>query len=151
MDQPEPTTETVKASEARQNFSSLLNEVFRGEKRVIVEKSGVPVAAIVSPTDFNRLGRYERRRRDRFKLLEEFSQAFRDVPDAEVEREVAQAVQEARREQRRADEERAELAAVLKKMREPFKDVPPEELEQEVAKALEEVRRERRDQTRRSA
>jgi prevent-host-death family protein len=48
-------TKTIKASEARQQFSQLLNEVFRRETRVIVEKSGIPVAAIVSAEDFKRL------------------------------------------------------------------------------------------------
>jgi hypothetical protein len=34
MQEPEPMTKTVKASVARQQFSKVLNEVFRGESRV---------------------------------------------------------------------------------------------------------------------
>jgi prevent-host-death family protein len=32
-----------------------LGKVFRGETHVIVEKSGIPVAAIISAEDFDRL------------------------------------------------------------------------------------------------
>ena len=39
-------TEVVKASQARQHLSEILNKVHRGNVRVLVEKSGIPVAAI---------------------------------------------------------------------------------------------------------
>lgn len=151
MEDHQPVTETIKASEARQQWSALLNEVFRREKRVVVEKNGVPVAAIISPKDLNRLEQYDRLRRDRFRILEDIGETFKNMPDEELEREIAQAVQEAREKQRRVDRDRAELAKVIERMREPFKDVPPEEIEREVAKAIEEVRQERREHTRRSA
>ena len=47
MHKREPTTQTLNSGEARQQWSQLLDKVFRREARVIVEKSGVPVAAIV--------------------------------------------------------------------------------------------------------
>ena len=46
-----PLTQTIAASDARQHWSELLNKVFRKETRLIVEKSGVPVAALVSAED----------------------------------------------------------------------------------------------------
>ena len=45
MPEREPMTQTLKASEARAQWSQLLNKVFRRQARVIVEKSGIPVAA----------------------------------------------------------------------------------------------------------
>ena len=92
----EPVTETMKASEARQQFSQLLNRVFRGEARVIVEKSGIPVAAIVSAQDLEWLNRLDAEREQQFKILDEIGEAFKDVPDDELEREVARAVAEGR-------------------------------------------------------
>ncbi|MBI4491257.1 MAG: type II toxin-antitoxin system Phd/YefM family antitoxin [Chloroflexi bacterium] len=62
-----PTTQTMKASEVRQNFSQLLNKVFRRETCVIVEKSGIPVAAIISAQDLERLNRLEQEREERFR------------------------------------------------------------------------------------
>jgi len=92
----------MKASDARQQFSQLLNEVFRRETRVIVEKSGIPVAAIISAEDFTRLARMEEdeRRRD-FAVLDELRQAFKDVPEEEIEREVNRAVTQVREERRK--------------------------------------------------
>ena len=96
MREREPMTQTMKASEARQQFSQLLNQVFRRETRVIVEKSGIPVAAIISAQDLERFSRLEAEREQQFKILDEIGEAFKDVPDEELEREVARAVAEAR-------------------------------------------------------
>ena len=40
-------TQVMKASEARAQWSQLLNKVFRSQTRVVVEKSGIPVAAVI--------------------------------------------------------------------------------------------------------
>ena len=58
------TTETMKFTDARQNLSQVVNRVARHETRVLVEKSGVPVAAIVSPDDLRRLNELEARRQE---------------------------------------------------------------------------------------
>ncbi len=94
-------TQTINASEARQHWSELLNKVFRKETRVIVEKSGIPVAAIISADDLERLSRYEQERAERFKILDEIGEAFKDVPPEEIEREVAKAIQAVREENRK--------------------------------------------------
>jgi prevent-host-death family protein len=100
-DQP-PITETIGATEARAQWSKLLTEVFHGRRRVIVEKSGIPVAAIVSARDLERWQRLEEERARRFRALNESQAAFRDLPDEEVAREVARALDEVREESRRA-------------------------------------------------
>ena len=92
----EPMTQTIAASEARQNFSQLLNRVFRREMRVVIEKSGVPVAALVSADDLEHLRRYEEQRREDFAVLDRIREAFKDVPAEEIEREVARAIAEVR-------------------------------------------------------
>jgi prevent-host-death family protein len=101
MREREPMTKTMKATEARQQFSQLLNQVFRRETRVVVEKSGIPVAAIISATDLERLNQLEAQRAERFKALDATREAFRDVPDDELEAEVAKAVASARRKLRK--------------------------------------------------
>lgn len=95
-----PEVQTVKASDARQQFSQLINEVYRGKTRVIVEKSGIPVAAIISAEDLARFERLEEQRRERFKILDEIGDAFKDVPLDELEREIAQAIDQVREESR---------------------------------------------------
>ena len=96
----ERTTQTVKASEARQRFSELVNQVFRNEKRVLVEKSGIPVAAIVSADDLARLTELERQRAARFAVLDEIQAKNQDADPEEVERIVAEELAAARRERR---------------------------------------------------
>jgi prevent-host-death family protein len=44
--------EKVKATDARTQWSQLLNRVFRTRSRVVIEKSGIPVAAIVPIADY---------------------------------------------------------------------------------------------------
>lgn len=107
MREREPMTQTIKATEARQQFGQLLNKVFRRETRVLVEKSGIPVAAIISAQDLDRFQRLEEEWGEPFKALDATRAAFKDVPPEEVEREVAKAVASARakrRQQQRASQ-----------------------------------------------
>jgi prevent-host-death family protein len=92
----EPMTQTIAVSEARQQFSQLINRVFRRELRVVIEKSGIPVAALVSADDLEQLRRCEERQRADFAVLDRMREAFEDVPPEEIEREVARAVAEVR-------------------------------------------------------
>jgi prevent-host-death family protein len=89
-------TKTLKASEAREQFSQLLNQVFRGEARVLVEKSGIPVAGIISARDLERFNRYEAQRERDFSILDEIGEAFKDVSAEEIKREVARALAQVR-------------------------------------------------------
>lgn len=107
MREREPMTQTMKASEAREQFSQLLNRVFRRETRVLVEKSGIPVAAIISPDDLRRLNLIEEERAERFKALDESWKALEGVPVEGVEVEVAKAVASARRKRREAGKDPA--------------------------------------------
>ena len=100
MRTPHPMTETMKASEARQHFANVLNRVFRKEARVVVEKSGIPVAAIVSADDLSRLDRLDRERAARFALLDELRAAFAGVSAEEIEGETDRITAEIRAEGR---------------------------------------------------
>ena len=108
MREPQPMTQTMKASDARQHFASVLNRVFRKEARVVVEKSGIPVAAIVSADDLKRLDELDRARAARFTVIDEMRAAFTDVAPEEIEREADWALTEVRAEQRA---ERKQVAA----------------------------------------
>jgi len=67
---------------------------------LIVEKAGIPVAALVSTEDLKRLNQFDRERAERFALLDELRAPFRDVPTEEIEREVDRALNEVRAEAR---------------------------------------------------
>jgi prevent-host-death family protein len=85
-------TQTINASTARQEWSKILNKVFREDARIVVEKSGIPVAAIISSKDLKRLDQLEKERSERFRILDEVKAAFIDIPEAEIENETDQAL-----------------------------------------------------------
>jgi prevent-host-death family protein len=97
-------TQTLNVSDARKQFSTLINQVAKKETRVLVEKSGAPVAAIVSAEDLVRLQQFDEQRERDFAVLAEIGEAFKDVPPEEIEQEVRKALTEVR------DEMRAERA-----------------------------------------
>jgi hypothetical protein len=99
-----------------------------------VEKSGIPVAGIVSVEDLQRLDRLDLERAEKFQAIKEFAAGFVDQSPEEIERETARAIAEVR----------AERFRILEEFGEAFKDIPAEELEREVERSIAEVRAERR-------
>lgn len=86
----------LKASDVRQHWSEVVNEVARNKTRVIVEKTGVPVAGVVSPQDLKWLQERDRRVAELREAMDEMRQAFYDVPPEEFDRAVDRTVQESR-------------------------------------------------------
>jgi prevent-host-death family protein len=92
MREPKRTMQTVKATAARQQFSELVNQVFRREKRVLIEKSGIPVAALISADDLTKFARLEAERERDLAILDEVGRAFEDVSPEQLESEVRKAI-----------------------------------------------------------
>jgi|SRR5215203_303710 prevent-host-death family protein len=99
-----PVETTMNLSDTKQQLSRVVNSVARGESRVVVEKSGLPVAAIISVEAYRRLTQIEQERESvrarLFETLGRFSDAFDDVSDEELEQELAKAQAEVRVERR---------------------------------------------------
>src|SRR5436305_11571354 len=85
VDQP-VSTQIVAASEARQKFGELIKQVYSRRSRVIVEKGGIPVIAMVALPDLERWTRMDQEREERFKVLEEIRARNADKTAEEVER-----------------------------------------------------------------
>jgi prevent-host-death family protein len=96
MPEQEPMTQTMKISEVKSRLSSLVNEVYRKETRVLVEKAGIPVAALVSADDLDRLQQLDRDWDAGTHALERFSEALADVPVDELEAQIARIIAEGR-------------------------------------------------------
>jgi prevent-host-death family protein len=129
-----PTT-TMKFTDARAHLSEIFNQVAKEETRILVEKNGVPVGAFISARDLDRLRRFEQQEAmDRAALIESltaYANAFKDVPEDELEREIASALEESRAEIR-AEQTIATLGDVFENA---------EEYQREYAKALAEAKR----------
>jgi prevent-host-death family protein len=87
MSMRQPSTQTLNISAVRAELAALVNRVSRKETRVVVEESGVPVAALVSTDDLARLAQFDRQRAERFAVIDDVRAAFSDVSDEEIERE----------------------------------------------------------------
>ena len=91
-------TRSIKLTEARSTFSALLNDVYRTHDRVVVEKSGIPIAAIISVADLERLDQLDIQRAADIELFKRFASHFENVSTEEVEAEVTRAIAEVRAE-----------------------------------------------------
>jgi prevent-host-death family protein len=87
MREHQPMTQTMKISDVKNTLSSLVNKVYRKETRVLVEKSGIPVAAIISADDLQRFAQLEREQEERFAVIDRVREAFKDIPAEEIEAE----------------------------------------------------------------
>src|SRR3954451_17002142 len=100
-EQEKPMTKIMPASQVREQWSRVINGVYKGETRILVEKSGIPVAGVVSASDLERLQRLDEEQTADLATLERISrQAFGGVPPEDLEREVDEAVGEVRAEMR---------------------------------------------------
>ena len=88
-------------AEARRRFSRILDDVRETDEPVIIEKSGVPVAAVVPLTVLDRDRRWAADRAERIALLERMRRPFRDIPTDEIETQVRKAIAAVRTERRR--------------------------------------------------
>lgn len=96
MREQAPMTQTMKISDVKNTLSSLVNKVYRKETRVLVEKAGIPVAALVSADDLLRLQQLDRQWEQTTQAIERFSQAFADVPVEELEAKIDEIIAEDR-------------------------------------------------------
>ncbi|MGH2616777.1 MAG: hypothetical protein ACRDJC_16200 [Thermomicrobiales bacterium] len=83
-------------------MNSLVNDVYRQETRIVVEKSGIPVAAIIPIADLRRLIRLDEQDREAREIVEAMRVPFDDVPDEEIERQTERIMHEIREENRAA-------------------------------------------------
>jgi len=92
----------MKISAVKSHLSSLVNEIYRTPTRILVEKSGIPVAALVSVEDLKQLARLDEEDAEAKAVLEAMRAPFRGVSSEEIEREAAKAIAEVRAERRAA-------------------------------------------------
>src|SRR5262245_58164457 len=96
-----PPSKTMTASNARQQFAEAINDVARHEARIVVEKNGVPVAAIISAEDLRRLERLDVRDKQAWYVFDAMAEPFRGVPGEEIEAATERIMAEIKEENRR--------------------------------------------------
>lgn len=86
-------SQTITAKELEANLGSYLSKVANDGDRIVVERQGKPAAALVPVAV---LRAYEESRRRFFDAMESAAEKMRDIPEAEIEAEIDQAVREVR-------------------------------------------------------
>jgi prevent-host-death family protein len=84
----------IPALEARTRFGEIMKEVQGGRVRVLVEKSGVPMVGIISAEEFQRV---IADREARFQVIDRIRSRLPAIPEARVQRDVAEALKSVRR------------------------------------------------------
>jgi prevent-host-death family protein len=90
----------VEAAQAQRSFDDLLNEVNEQRTRVVVERDGKVVAALISEADLERLEALDRRAAEGWRTIEEIWARNADIDPDEAERDIAEAIAEMRAEAR---------------------------------------------------
>jgi len=95
------TAQTMTIDEARVRFDELLAFAAGGrDRRVIVERDGKPMAALIPFADLEWFDLLLRQRDRDFQVLHEIGRAFDGISDEEIEEEALKAVLEIRAEAR---------------------------------------------------
>lgn len=100
-------TQTMKISEVKSRLNRLVNEVYRDRTRIVVEKSGIPIAALVPIDDLRRLGRLDELDSEASEILEAMRAPFRGVSPEEIERATERIMSEVRAKDRAEREQTA--------------------------------------------
>ena len=91
-----PAAQSMDVSQIEQRLSSVVRRVSRKEARVLVEESGIAVAPSVSVEDLERLQRLDQDWEQTTEAISRFSQAFADIPVAELDTKIDEIIADIR-------------------------------------------------------
>ncbi len=84
----------VSAMEARQKFDELLDMAYYRDEQIIIKREDKPMAAIISIQDYRQ---FLKQREQDFSVLDRVWAKVPDVPEDEVEADIAAAISEVRK------------------------------------------------------
>jgi prevent-host-death family protein len=90
--QQQPLRQTMKISDVKSRLSSVVNAVYRKETRILIERAGIPVAALISADDLARLDALDRAWDANTRAMERISAKFADIPTEELEERIDEIV-----------------------------------------------------------
>jgi hypothetical protein len=85
---------TIPAVEARRHLGEIMKRAFKKGEHFIVEKSGIPMVAILNTTEYLNL---IQEREERFKILDRIRGNLPDVSAEEVEKDVNKTIRVVRK------------------------------------------------------
>ncbi|MEA2081385.1 MAG: hypothetical protein U9O97_01390 [Elusimicrobiota bacterium] len=88
------TTKTIPALEARVHLGEIMKQSFKKGMRFIVEKSGIPMIAILNADEYRR---FFQEREERFKILDNIKSELPEASSGEIEKDVSTAIKAVRK------------------------------------------------------
>lgn len=89
-----PSTQTIELAEIPTHLSGLVEQVATRETRIRIEAAGIPVAAVVSIKDLERIEQLEREKEKHWQAIAAIGAAFADVPLEELEAQITRILTE---------------------------------------------------------
>ena len=87
---------TIPALKARTQLGQIMKRSFKNKERFIVEKSGIPMVAIINAGEYEEFVRMMERRDELFKVFDKNYNPD-NISDAEVERDIQEAIKAVRK------------------------------------------------------
>lgn len=89
--------EKMNISQVREKISQLFQNLYDDQdKRIVVEKSGIVMGAVVSPLDLMRLTQLDKKREEALNFIGEMRSGFKDQTEEEILENAVRAVREVR-------------------------------------------------------
>ena len=92
------TVKTIPAVEARVHFGQIMRKSFKNGDCFLVEKSGIPMVAIINADDYAKL---TQEREERFKILDKIKSKLPRVSEEEAQADVSNAIHQIRKKKSR--------------------------------------------------
>jgi len=89
-----PKAKTIPAVEARVHLGKIIKQVLKEGRHFIVEKSGIPVVAIINAAEY---ARFITEREERFAILNHIKDKLPDMSQEEIEKDVNEAIRSVRK------------------------------------------------------
>ena len=91
---------TIPALEARTHLGEIMKRSFKNGERFLVEKSGIPMIAIINAREYEEYVRIMEERQQRFKVVDVIQGKIPDTSSEEIEKDIHEAIQTVRKRRR---------------------------------------------------
>ena len=100
MTERDRKNEILEADAIPERWNEIVDQLDRRGGRIVVKRDGKVVAAVISALDLERLQQVDRQRAELRKVVDEIRARNADMDPDEVERDIAEAIEEMRAERR---------------------------------------------------
>ncbi len=94
------TINTIPALKARTHFGEIMKRSFKNGEHFVVEKSGIPMIAIINAKEYEEYTRIMGSREEHFKIIDTIRKKAPNIPSHEIENDINEAITNVRKSKR---------------------------------------------------